>query len=495
MGAVALAVRLAVVAWAAPRFPPAADGKYYHLLATRLSQGLGYTWQWPDGVVTPAAHYPVGYPALLSLLYRVTGPSSSWAMVLGAALGALSASLAVVLTRGWGRKASLASGLAVAVHPALVPYAAALMTEGIAAALLLLAAATIVEERVRRPWLRWGLAGIVMGIATLVRPQCIALAPVLGVLAASGGGWTRRVACGAFVAFVALVVVLPWTARNCVAMKKCALVSVNGGWNLLIGAQTDSGAWQPIDVPEPCRTVWDEAQKDGCFAAEARRVMASDPMAFFRKVPAKLAVTFDYFGGAPWYLHESNAEAFDAQAKERLGTADAIASRLLLLVALLAVGTRALTRSSSRSGVGVANAEGLGRWGPPGSGAARVRWGVTALLLAASMASTLSRHAAPAYLGLVGLIALAGPYASTELIFPWTAAVVLSVAATHAVFFGAGRYGLLVAPLIAAMAGVVANATRRCQDAAVDADQAIAGFEVSTAKREESPSTIEHDAG
>src|SRR5262249_7485196 len=58
--AVALDVRLAVVAWAAARFPPAADATYYQRIAERISQGLGYTWLWPDGAVTYAAHYPVG---------------------------------------------------------------------------------------------------------------------------------------------------------------------------------------------------------------------------------------------------------------------------------------------------------------------------------------------------------------------------------------------------------------------------------------------------
>ena len=57
---VALAARLAVVAWAWSRFPPVEDGHYYDVLAQRLAQGLGYTWLWPDGAVTYAAHYPGG---------------------------------------------------------------------------------------------------------------------------------------------------------------------------------------------------------------------------------------------------------------------------------------------------------------------------------------------------------------------------------------------------------------------------------------------------
>src|SRR4051812_46806166 len=88
---VALAARLAVVAWAAGRIPPAADGAYYERIAERIGQGLGYTWLWPDGAVTYAAHYPVGYPALLGAIYAVFGAHPALAMLVNAALGALAA--------------------------------------------------------------------------------------------------------------------------------------------------------------------------------------------------------------------------------------------------------------------------------------------------------------------------------------------------------------------------------------------------------------------
>ena len=51
-------------------FPRSEDGHYYDVLARRLAAGQGYTWLWPDGAVTYAAHYPVGYPAMLALGVR-----------------------------------------------------------------------------------------------------------------------------------------------------------------------------------------------------------------------------------------------------------------------------------------------------------------------------------------------------------------------------------------------------------------------------------------
>src|SRR5690606_25963906 len=119
--------------------------------------------------------------------------------------------------------------------------------------------------------------GLLVGMATLVRPQTLVFAPVFAGLALLGpapggsprssgasasprGGVApvaraaRRAAPVLLTVIAALLVCAPWTARNCARMNRCALVSVNGGWNLLTGADPAStGAWSPIQVPEACR--------------------------------------------------------------------------------------------------------------------------------------------------------------------------------------------------------------------------------------------------
>jgi Dolichyl-phosphate-mannose-protein mannosyltransferase len=422
----ALAARLAVVAWAWSRFPPVEDGHYYDVLAARLAQGLGYTWLWPDGAVTYAAHYPVGYPALVAVAYRVLGAAPGIAMLLNAAIGAAAAGAAwwLATEAATTRWRPLGAGLAVALHPALVAYTPALMTEGVAAALVVLAAAMAVQARRQaRPW-RWLVAaGVVAGIATLVRPQSILLAPVLGAFTVTvDGAWRERAIRAALVSAVALACVAPWTARNCVHMHRCALVSVNGGWNLLIGAQTTTGSWDELRVPPECATVWDEAAKDACFERAARETIAAAPLAWLARAPAKLATTFDYFGAAPWYLHASDAAAFGDDAKVALGTAETIASRLLLAAALVACALA----------------------GGPNLGARRV-------LGAAGALTAFLRHGWPAYLVLVAAAALLGrrAWARGPLAVPFGACVIALTALVHAVFFGAGRYGLAVVPFVA----------------------------------------------
>jgi 4-amino-4-deoxy-L-arabinose transferase-like glycosyltransferase len=475
--AAALLPRLAVVAWAGGAFPPAADGTYYHQLATRLAEGSGYTWLWPDGAVTPAAHYPVGYPAMLAMAYVVLGSKPWVAMLVNAALGALGA-LAVhdLLARGrtTGRRLARLGAIVFALHPAFVPYTAALMTEGVTAALLAMAAACAGRAAAGPRRAAWtaGL-GALVGLATLVRPPSILLAPVLGALAAAPlAGLRARASTAALTTALALSVCAPWTVRNCVRMDRCALVSVNGGWNLLIGAQTDGGGWKELDVPSPCREVFAEAAKDACFEREARKVIASDVGAWLARVPKKLRATFDYFGAAPWYLHASNAERFPERAKVALGALETLAVRVLLAAALVAAWKLDGPRARARRALAAA--------------------GLVACVL---VPGTLG------YLALAGTLALLGPraLARAPVVVPMTAAAIFATAAVHAAFFGAGRYGLVVLPFVTALAFVrgCRGGPRLSESGAVDAVQVVAGGGGSSepSRREESPSSEEHDAG
>jgi len=477
---VALALRLLVVVWAGSSFPPSADGTYYNKLAIRIAEGHGYTWLWDDGAVTYAAHYPVGYPAMLALGYVIFGAKPIVAMIFNALIGALaSVSLWSVVARqgdlapSEGSRArwsvsretlALLAGLALAIHPVFVPYTAAIMTEGVTASLLVIATALAARARDEASTSRRrGLivaTGLVMGAATLVRPQSLALAPILGWLALPSSSTRKHRALASIaVLMTTLAVCAPWTARNCVRMEKCALVSVNGGWNLAIGTQTDNGGWHEIAVPAACREVFQEAAKDECFRREAMKVIAAHPIAWLARAPAKLRVTFDYFGAAPWYLHDANKERFPYRAKVALGAIETLASRLLLAAALVTVFR--MRRASS-----------------------------TALDRARKIACVVGLVACVAVPGVIGYLALAvgilllgrRALAEVPLVVPFTSAIILVTAATHAAFFGAGRYGMVVVPFVTAVAFVrfsarvgLAKTTERAHPSAVGAVQAIVG--------------------
>jgi 4-amino-4-deoxy-L-arabinose transferase-like glycosyltransferase len=432
----AAAARFGVVAWAGGRFLPVGDGVYYHKLALRLAAGLGYTWLWPDGAVTYAAHYPVGYPALLAGAYRLFGISPATAGGLAALLGvAASAATHRVALASAGPRAALGAGLAVALSPALVFYTPALMTEGVTASLLALSAWAVAAAREQKPArapLFAALAGLVLGAATLVRPQSLLFAPFFGALAAPPGSGARARARDAVLALAAAIAVcVPWALRNCARMGRCTLVSFNGGWNLLIGASPAAkGTWAPLEVPEACRLVFDEAAKDACFGAVARQQIAAEPLRWLALLPAKWATTFDFPGAAPWYLFDSNPAAFPDAAKSTLAAVELASARLALVACLLALALAPGPRRPARAAVALAG-----------------------------VACAFGAHAYPAYLALAVAAALLGRALLRErLLAALAALVVAGTAIVHGVFFGAGRYGLVANQFVMALAGASAAA-------------------------------------
>lgn len=437
--AVACVARLAVVVWAGQDFAPAADGRYYDIVARRIAEGQGYTWLWPDGAVTYAAHYPVGYPAFIGSVYALFGARPLWAMVANALVGALGVSAGFeLLARATSRNLARIGAVVLALHPALLLYTPALMTEGMTTSLLSIATAFAARAKDgRRRW--WMAAGLAIGAATLVRPQSIVLAPILAAftlplrvtdamvgtvrLRALGPLVVRAVAVTA----LALAVCAPWTVRNCVRMDRCALVSVNGGWNLAIGTETEDGAWRELSVPPECREVFAEAAKDTCFGKAARARIAREPWDWLRRAPRKVRVTLDYFGAAPWYLHEANAVRFPYRAKVILGVIETVVSRLLLAGALVTVTRIVGPRKRGRQ--------------------ALAALGLVACVLVPGTVGYVALAVAILALGLPRLLR-ASP------LLGMTAATIVTTVLIHAAFFGAGRYGLVVVPFVTLLAFV-----------------------------------------
>jgi 4-amino-4-deoxy-L-arabinose transferase-like glycosyltransferase len=427
LAVLALAIRGLVVLWARNRFPPADDGIFYHVVARRIAHGSGYTWLWPDGAVSYAAHYPVGYPALIGLGYALFGARAVVAMGINALLGAFAAFAAQrVAVRRASRGAALIAGLLLALHPGLVFYTPALMTEGVAAELLVVAVwlALRVDDR-RRPAWRLVTLGVCVGYLTLVRPQLLVMAPLLGffALGSTAPRYAERALRAGLVSFVAVCLCLPWTIRNCKRMDHCVFVSANGGWNLLIGASREAnGAWRAIEgegVPAECRNVFGEAEKDRCFGRAGWRTIEADPLGFLALVPRKLSLTFDYFGAPGHYLLASNFHEFGESRKVGLGVLETVWERLVLLAAI----AQAAWRGTERR---------------------HLRWGIGAVagLFALSRAGWLG------YLGLVVATLLSGRALVRRPVAALAASLTLATALTHVVFFGAGRYGFVCAALL-----------------------------------------------
>lgn len=305
---IALLPRLFVaIAWAKE---PVWDGHYYHFGAERIALGLGYSEDVMIGGVPvwkPWTHYPVGYSALLGLVYGIFGSGLAVAPVVNAVIGTLLVVVVHRVARYYlsSLRARLAAGLA-ALHPGLIVYSAVVMTELLAALLLLTAG--LCALRWRGKWQGVALSGFVLGIATLVRPSSLLAAPLIA-LTQPRPLWNAALRA-ALVVCTALLVVSPWTIRNCIRMDGCALVSTNGGWNLAIGAITPTGRFHTLRGKDGCPVVTGQVQQDDCWADVGKRIILADPWRWIGKMPKKLSQTYDHESFAIEYLHEADPSAW-----------------------------------------------------------------------------------------------------------------------------------------------------------------------------------------
>ena len=429
---VALLPRLYVaIAWTRE---PVWDGHYYDIGARSIAAGLGYV-----GTSGGAwCHYPVGYSALLGGAYRLLGTGQLVGPVLNAVLGALMAVLTHSLARRATseRRARLA-GVFMALYPGMIVYTPLLMTEPLAALLLVAAA---VAATVGRAPLRGGLvAGLLLGLATLVRPQSILCAPAVALLSLRGdhrraGSRRRALLVGALSSLVAVLTVLPWTARNCVVMDGCAFVSTNAGWNLAIGSfPRATGRFAVLRGSDGCRIVTGQVQQDRCWLGAGGRWIAEDPLRWIALMPGKLGFTFDHESFPVGYLGEADPKAWPEPRKELGRGLLSWSYRALLLLGALAM----LERPSRKRPRTLLAPFGVG-------------------LLAFYAAATPSH---PFWL-LAMVIPLAALWRFKALLARppvlFAAFAVASVALTHVVFFGEDRYHMVLAPflcLLAALAG------------------------------------------
>jgi len=430
----ALLPRLFVaIAWAKE---PVWDGHYYHFGAERIARGLGYSEDVLSHGLTfwkPWVHYPVGYSAVLGFFYRIFGAELVVAPVLNALIGALVVALVHRVARYYlsRERAGGAPGLC-AIHPGLIAYSAVVMTEPLAALLLLGAGWAALHFRGR--WQAIVCAGALLGLATLVRPASLLAGPLL--IFTQPKPWWQAGARALAASVVALVVVMPWTIRNCQRLDGCALVSTNGGWNLAIGAITETGRFQTLRAADGCPIVTGQVQQDRCWGEVGRAKIAAAPLRWLSKAPLKLAQTFDHESFAIEYLHEADPDSWPEARRVAARELLTAFHRLLLLVGVLSV---------------VA----WPRWDMSARPAFFAQLTLGALALGVAAYAALS-DAHPFYL-LAVLIPLAA-----ALPLPgrpghgaaggYLLALLFATALTHVVFFGEDRYHLVVTPLLCILA-------------------------------------------
>ncbi len=255
----------------APRF----EARYHDYWARALVTG---DWTAPADVTDPEIprrpyFRPPGYVFFLALIYRFTGLGYLWPRVLQMLIGLLSCLLLYRFARyGFGVAAALFSTALAAVYWIFIFFEAELMAVSLLVLLLLASLVQAVRWREDFTVGRAGRAGVLIGLATLVRPNAAVLLPALmlwaGWLARRQGGRSAVTPSdsppdkptGAFLrpamTFVAVAVLttVPATLRNYIATshssppggaRDLVWITSNAGVNLFVGTHPESDGYRP----------------------------------------------------------------------------------------------------------------------------------------------------------------------------------------------------------------------------------------------------------
>jgi 4-amino-4-deoxy-L-arabinose transferase-like glycosyltransferase len=241
--ALGLAIRLAYVLLTR-HYALAGDAPEYDAEGLLISQGHLFWSRLPFGILHASAWKAPGYPAWVGLWYTVLGHHVVAVRLVQVPIGALTIGLSWLLARRlFGPRIATVAAFVVAVYPLAWQYEQLLYPESLATPLML---AALMVMLARPPTARRAVGfGVLLGVATLVRPNSpFILLPavvVWGIIA----GWRRGVGYAAIGAAVAALLVAPWTARNAIVLHGFVPVSIQDA--ALYGTFNAESANDPVN--------------------------------------------------------------------------------------------------------------------------------------------------------------------------------------------------------------------------------------------------------
>lgn len=194
------------------------DAAHYNEIAINLADGQGFVSRYPQLELHETAFRPPVYPALLSVLYRLTGPSVLAGKLLNVAIGvAVIMAIQYVVGREAGSAAGFVSAVAVALSPSLMANDIVLLSEPVGLLILIGMAASASRGR----WLPFGACA---GLLILAKPS----GQVIALTAAAWLAWRFGIRRGAAALAVAALLVAPWYVRTVDRVGTTAMYTSNG---------------------------------------------------------------------------------------------------------------------------------------------------------------------------------------------------------------------------------------------------------------------------
>jgi len=311
----ATALRLWFVLW---EHPPGkhvtSDMWVYDMRAHRVMEGtfdLGDTFQ------------PLGYPAMLALLYSISDTSQTLVGVVQALMGGLTVVFTYRIAQRVGSSSLLGlfAALAVGVHLPLIVYTGLLLTEVPFCFAVTLALWLILRALEERTFGSAVWAGVALGVATVVRSNLMAFFPLLPLFLswALRGEKKRRawILCGQLV-LGALIPISAAVIHNSIRSKRPVGLATNGGANFYLNfaeirtlkSVSQAGEHHITPIPNLIRYDKDEIHRTALyneqyFYQRGFKLLREKPSRLVRAldnlVEGAGAGKQDYWPGWPWH--------------------------------------------------------------------------------------------------------------------------------------------------------------------------------------------------
>jgi 4-amino-4-deoxy-L-arabinose transferase-like glycosyltransferase len=258
---------------------PDGDTPNYLAIADNILSGRGLLL-----VDSTNLHMRATYPPLYPMLLAAVGLAVPLTFTAIAAMNTvIELACAWLMTRlgrdlGAGRAGSLAAALYI-VWPTNVGMAPLARKEPLIALLVVALLVVLVRAIDRGSW-RSGIAyGVLAGLLALTQPGLLFL-PALFALAALPRFADRRrwLAMMSLAAACAVLTLLPWWIRNWLLFHRFVPLTAAGGYSLWIGS-TPVGDGTYLQAP-PQFWLGDEFRMSAALGAEAKRIIASDPLGY-----------------------------------------------------------------------------------------------------------------------------------------------------------------------------------------------------------------------
>lgn len=325
--------------------PHYGDPDNYLALAYALGSGHGLALpavSAPGWV--PTGSFPPLYPLLLAAIQSLV-PLTTFTLSVTHALFDLAAALLLArLSTQLGRSdLSVPLGLTYLVWPSIALMAPLAYKDGLAIALLLGSLVALLEQARREGW-HWAVvSGVCAGALMLTQPAIAPFLPFAFLALAPcferRGRWFRSslVAAGS-----AVVVMLPWSARNAILFGQFIPFTTSSSLALWQGAHPGGGMQYQQPPAEWARAGEFAAAK--MARAAAWDIIAADPLGYLQRCLAKLPKKFFMPNWAIEQLVFAKGQPWPALAESRLARMGP--TLVETGVALLAVGGLALTPRS-----------------------------------------------------------------------------------------------------------------------------------------------------